>query len=93
MTITATDETGNTFEKRLKLKLSDSGTIVSLGGPLQWYLHDIVSAEPPNDNKFFIDLGGRHHKNFPTWVSYSELTQAVSKTQEPLLSQHKLHKG
>jgi len=83
MTITATDKVGNTFPKRVKLKLSDNGTIVSLGGPLQWYLSDIVSAEPPNDNKFLIDIGGRHHMGYPVWVSRKELIAIIHKLKDP----------
>jgi len=82
MNIIATDEKGNTFVKRLKLRSGDSGTIVSLGFPCEWYLEDIKTPPIAGDNKMLVDIGGRNHKGSPVYVSHKELIEAVEALQE-----------
>ena len=81
MTIIATDEKGNTFEKRVKLRLNKQRTIFSLGFPYEWEL-EMLRGNPPTNDKFYIDACGRNHKNSPVTVSYKEAMEIADKLQE-----------
>ena len=82
MNIIATDEKGNTFIKLLEIRPEDSGTIVSLGFPCEWYLEDIKTPPIAGADKMWVDIGGRNHKGSPVYVSHRELIEAVEALQE-----------
>ncbi len=72
--IHAWDDAGNGFNKRVTVGHGDSGLIIDLGWPVQYYVEDVLETidDPERlkvtGGKYYIDAGGANHKGHPVYI-------------------------
>lgn len=70
--ITAYDEAGNTFPKKVTVIDGESGLVVDFGWPVRYYVVAMTRGYP-YDNDWCIDAMGRNHKYSSVFVKKEDI--------------------
>jgi hypothetical protein len=76
--ITAYDEVGHTFEKKVTIDQGESGAILDFGWPCRYYIEDLMYTYPFKRD-LCIDAGGLNHRGSAVWVKKDDVNMLFKK--------------
>jgi len=77
--ITAYDEEGRIFEKKVTISQGEQGNILDFGGPCRYYIKELIEDNYPLGHDMCIDAGGMNHNGSPVYVRKDDVNHIMKK--------------